>query len=97
VVIGGTTTLGSFQPIELPDGRIVTIGTDSEVQYVLVSADHGATWKPASAALPFQDPRGVAYSSQRKAFYLWRFSCGNGSVPVPSNAVMRFDFDYKKN
>jgi photosystem II stability/assembly factor-like uncharacterized protein len=93
----GSVEVGSFHPIELPDRRIATIGPQHGTQYVLVSADHGATWSRATAALPFTDAVGVVYSSQRKAFFVWHFTCGNGNVPVPPDAVMRFDFDYARH
>jgi hypothetical protein len=89
-------TIGSFQPIELPDGRIATIGPEYGTQYVLLSGDHGVTWKPATSALPFPDEVGVLYSSQRRAFYVWHLTCGPAAVPVPADAIMRFDFDYQK-
>jgi photosystem II stability/assembly factor-like uncharacterized protein len=80
------------RPIEMPDGRVATLGS----HYVVITADQGLTWKPASAKLPYDDAVGLAYSSQRKAFFIWHFSCGQGDVPVPADAVMRFDFDYQK-
>jgi hypothetical protein len=89
----GSGVIASVRPIELPDGRVATLGAGS----VVVSSDHGVTWKPASSALPYHDSIGVVYSAQRKAFYVWRFTCGNGAVPVPPDAIMRFDFDYQKN
>jgi photosystem II stability/assembly factor-like uncharacterized protein len=89
--------LGSFRPIELPDGRIVTIGPEYGTQYVLASADHGATWNPVSAALPYADATAVAYSSQRKMFYIWHFSCVTQTDPVPTDAIMSFPFDYQKS
>jgi hypothetical protein len=92
----GSGAIGSFRPIELPDGRIATIGPPAGAQYVVVSADHGATWSPVTVALPFPDEVGIAYSSQQKAFYTWHFTCGSGNVPVPSDAIMRIAFDYQK-
>jgi hypothetical protein len=99
VVAGGPDTVGSFHPIELPDGRIATIGPEYGPQYVLLSKDQGATWTPATGALPYSDEVGVVYSSQQKAFYIWHFTCGTGTgnVPVPSDAIMSFPFDYQKN
>lgn len=99
-VVASPNVLGSYTPIELPDGRIATIGPSSGTQYVLVSADHGVTWSPASAALPSSySPVGVAYSSQRKAFFVWHFTCATtqGNDPVPSDAVISFAFDYQTN
>jgi photosystem II stability/assembly factor-like uncharacterized protein len=95
-VVGPNTVL-SMHPIELPDGRIATIGPQYGPQYVLLTADHGATWTPVTPALPYGDAVGVTYSSQRQAFYIWHFTCGTGNVPVPSDAIMSFNFDYRKN
>jgi photosystem II stability/assembly factor-like uncharacterized protein len=89
----GANVIESVHPVELPDGRLATLGT----QYVLVSADHGKTWLQASVSLPY-NPVGLTYSSQQKAFYIWHFTCGfNGPVPVPPDAIMSFHFDYTKN
>src|SRR5262249_3681695 len=87
-VIGPGVILSS-QPVELPGGRLATLGP----QAVMVSADKGAHWNPATAALPFGHAVGVAYSPQQKAFFVWHFTCGTGQVPVPSDAIMRFDFE----
>jgi hypothetical protein len=86
------------RPVELPDKkRIATIGPVSGMQTVIVSSDQGKTWVPASPVLPYPDARGVLYSTQQKAFFIWHFTCGAGSVPVPPDAIMRFDWDYTKN
>jgi hypothetical protein len=81
--------------VELPDGRLAAIGPEYGTQYVEVSADHGATWNPETAALPYSDAVGVVYSAARKAFYVWHFTCGNGLDPVPPDAIMSFGFDYQ--
>jgi photosystem II stability/assembly factor-like uncharacterized protein len=94
-VVVESGAVGSFHPIELPDGRIATIGPEVGTEYVQASADHGATWNPVTPALPFTDAVGLVYSSQRQAFYVWQFTCGPGNVPVPSNAVVRFDYATK--
>jgi hypothetical protein len=88
----GSGVIASVRPIELPDRRLATLGSRS----VVVSSDHGATWSSASSTLPYSDAFGVVYSVQRKAFYVWHFTCGDGAVPVPPDAIMRFDFDYQK-
>ena len=86
----GKGVVGQYTPRDLPDGRIVTMSKD----YVIISADNGVTWKAASSELPF-GPVGLAYSSQQKAFFVWHQTCGfNGNVPVPPDAIMRYDFDY---
>jgi photosystem II stability/assembly factor-like uncharacterized protein len=93
----GPGVITTDQPIELPDGRLAIMGAT----YVLISADRGETWTPATAALPTtaeENVNGVVYSAQRKAFYIWHNNCTSFSVPVdvPKDAVMRFDFDYQK-
>jgi hypothetical protein len=93
----GSGVLSTVSPIELPDGRLATIGPSFGKQYVYVSADHGATWNPKTAELPYSDAVGVVYSAGRKAFYIWHLTCGNGNVPVPADAIMSFAFDYQKN
>ena len=58
----------------------------------------GSTWTTVTAALPYQDAVGLVYSAQQKAFFIWHQTCGfGGPVPVPADAIMRFDFDYTKN
>jgi hypothetical protein len=91
----GAGILTSAHPIELPDGRIASLGPRYGTQYVMVSADRGAHWAQATTALPYEDARGVLYSTQRKALYIWHSSCGTGggSVPVPPDAIFRYDFD----
>jgi hypothetical protein len=91
----GAVTSLTIAPIELPDGRIATFGPEYGTQYVLVSADQGMTWKAGSAALPYADARGLVYSKQQKAFFVWHFTCDGGPNDVPADAVMRFDFDYQ--
>lgn len=89
----GAGVVRSMVPLELPDGRIATLSKDA----VVASADHGTTWQPVSSQLPYGDASGVAYSVPQKAFFVWHFTCGfNGPVPVPADAIMRFDFDYTK-
>lgn len=89
----GNGVITGVHPVELPDGRIATVGP----KYVMVSSDHGTTWSPASTALPYTDAVGIVYSSQQKAFFIWHFSCGNPPLMVPADAIMRFNFDYTKN
>lgn len=88
--IAANGQLKTTAPLELPDGRIATIGSQS----IMVSSDGATTWQSASAALPYGDATGLTYSTQQKAFFIWHFSCNNN---VPTDAIMRFDFDYTKN
>ena len=78
----------SVEPIELPDGRIVTVGGTT----LMASADHGTTWQPLADPLPFT-PSGVTYSAFRNAFYVWQWDCKDVVLP---NAIMRFGYDYRK-
>jgi hypothetical protein len=74
--------------VELPDGRVATLGT---VQ-VLISGDHGATWESIGPALPYT-PAGMTYSPSQKAFYIWQFDCDppSGAIPVQPRSIMRLD------
>ncbi len=83
----GVGTVSSVQPVELPDGSIATIGANR----VLRSTDLGKTWKAASVELAYA-ANGLVYSDERKAFYVWHWSCTMG--PVPGNSIQRYDFDY---
>jgi len=78
----------SIEPIELPDGRIVTVGSAT----LMASADHGTSWQPLADPLPFT-ANGVAYSPFRNAFYIWQWDCKDVVLP---NAIMRFGYDYRK-
>jgi hypothetical protein len=78
---------------ELPDGRIVIIGTD----HLLISDNQGATWQPIGDAMPYpgggyDGARGVTYSVPSKTFFIWRWDCG---TTVPSNAIMSAGFDWE--
>jgi hypothetical protein len=74
-------TLLNVHPIELPDGRIVSLS----YQHVMISSDHGVTWQAYGPQLPFT-PVGIAYADSDKAFYIWQFDCGNAVLP---NAIMK--------
>ncbi len=56
-------------PAELPDGRILSATSKN----IVVSADAGATWKPAGAALPRESD--FTYSAATKTFYIWNGGC----------------------
>ena len=79
--VAGSGTLMNVHPIELPDGRIASLGN----QHVVISSDHGRSWQPIGPQLPFT-PVGLAYSDFDKAFYIWQFDCGNKVLP---NAIMK--------
>jgi hypothetical protein len=74
-------TLMNVHPIELPDGRIVSLSS----QHIMISSDHGLNWQPFGPQLPFA-PVGVSYSDFDKSFYIWQFDCGNKVLP---NAIMK--------
>ena len=74
-------TLMNVQPIELPDGRIVSLSS----RHIMISSDHGVSWQPFGPQLPFT-PVGITYSDFDKSFYIWQFDCGNKVLP---NAIMK--------
>ena len=77
----------SVTPVELPDGRIATLGPES----IMVSADHGMSWAPVGAGLPYPDAVGLVYLSG--SFYVWHQSCGfGGPVAVPTDAIEKYPF-----
>jgi hypothetical protein len=83
------TNRGGAGLLELPDGRLVSLGGGT----LVLSSDQGATWRGLGPQLPYS-PSGVVYSRFRKAFYIWHFSCGN-NPPVPADAIMMVSFDYE--
>jgi hypothetical protein len=90
-MVVGPGVLSTGSPVELPDGRLASVGP----QAVMVSADCGTTWHAATTKLPYA-PTGLAYSPYRKAFYVWHFDCtgqNNPGDPVPADAIMRYAFD----
>ena len=87
--LGAGVVIG-VSPWELPDGRIAELGGAS----ILVSADEGVTWLPASAAYPYQ-VGGFFYSAQQGAFFVYHLTCNVGTDAVPADGVMRYDFDYE--
>lgn len=76
-----------MRPLELPDGKIATVNKG----YVLVSADGGVTWHPASPLLPYT-PSTLTYSTHQRAFYISHIST---DPTVPEDAISRFDYDYE--
>jgi photosystem II stability/assembly factor-like uncharacterized protein len=81
-----------FSLLELPNGNLAAVAAD---QNIVVSSNRGVTWTVATSPLPInpmENNHGIAYSAQRKAFYVWR---NNGVDAVPVDAVLRYDFDYQ--
>ena len=76
-------------PVELPDGRILTLRGD----HVVVSADQGVTWDQVGDPLPFK-ASGVTYSVQGKKLYVWHWDCGDIVLP---DAIASAGFDYTQN
>jgi len=75
-------------PIELPDGRIVSLVNNT----LAASKDGGKAWDAIGSMLPFE-PNSIAYSPFRRAFFATRFDCNNN---VPADAIARFGFDFKQ-
>ena len=89
----GQGVLVTGGPVALPDGRIAALGS----QTIMISSDCGASWSDATTSLPYS-PTGVVYSPYEKAFFVWHFDCtgqNNPGDPVPKDAIMRYDFDYR--
>jgi hypothetical protein len=74
----------STHPIELPGGKIATIGSSN----IRISGDQGATWKSAASPLPISNPIGIAYNSVRGCFFVFYWDC---NAVVPNNAIWRYD------
>jgi hypothetical protein len=92
----GGGALAPFAPVELPDGSVAAIGPTNGTQYVIVSTNHGMTWTPKTAALPYT-ATGFTYSPVRKAFYVYHDTCDSGANPVASDAIESFAYDTAKN
>jgi hypothetical protein len=92
----GFSTPGT--PVELPDGRIAILGKDDAVQ---VTSDQGTTWTPITSKLPRYEGGdswlGVVYSKDRNAFFAWRFTCAQGTIPVNETSIMRYDLGPEAN
>jgi hypothetical protein len=76
--------------VELPDGRIASLSKDT----LVISSDHGATWKVASPPLP-SVANGVSqmtYSVHQKAFFGVHFAC---QPTVGDDSLLRYDFDFE--
>ncbi|MEO8904997.1 MAG: hypothetical protein ABI488_21355 [Polyangiaceae bacterium] len=71
--------------IALPGGGLAS----ETATNLIVSRDQGATWTVVSAALPFQ-PKGFAYSTTLKAFFIWSDSAG---PKIPAYSIARYDWN----
>jgi photosystem II stability/assembly factor-like uncharacterized protein len=78
--------IASAYPVELPDGRVVTIGNG----HLVISKDQGKTWAQILPNPPFK-PNGVTYSARTKTFFIWHNDCGNVVLP---DAIASAGFDY---
>jgi hypothetical protein len=89
--VGSLRGGGQSSLIELPDGRLATLGPDR----VIVTSDRGATWREVGPELPYA-PWGLAYAPEASAFFIWVFTCSfdDGGNPVLENSIMRLDVDW---
>jgi hypothetical protein len=89
----GPGFLQSFTPVELPDGRLAAVS----LHHIVVSNDDGGSWHFVTPMFPYA-PNGFVYSAAEKAFFIWHSTCAglaaDGSLPVPRDAIERFDYDY---
>lgn len=69
----------------LPDGRLIS----RTEKFAVVSADQGVTWTVVTTEFPF-NISGMVYSTQQKAFFVWRNSTDAG---IPEDSIMRYDWD----
>ncbi len=84
---------GGASIIELPDARLLTLGTQS----LLISANKGASWQSFGTIFPQFTALGVVYSTFRKMLYVWHDDCTFGADdPVLPNAIVALPFDYEK-
>lgn len=91
-VVGEKQSVSNVTPIELPDGRLVSLSGKDGQQFAIASADGGATWKHISVALPFS-ALGIVYHAGRKQLYVWHQLCGtDGSL----YGIASYAFDHTK-
>lgn len=78
---GGT----SATLVELGEDRLATVGRNG----VAITSDLGDTWSFVGEPLEFE-PRGLAYSPVRSAFYAWTFTCNvdDDGNPVLAESIM---------
>ena len=76
------TSIGStisYQPVQIPDGRLVTIQNGR----LAISADRGANWTAFGPNLPY-NPNAFNYSAGTNAYYISHFDC---SGKVSNDAI----------
>src|SRR6185436_6530110 len=88
--LGNNPQMGT-RVVELPDHRLISVW-DRRIQ---ISTDRGATWRNFGPTLAWEG-KAIVYSTYRKAIYVSHFGCGNGSVPIEADQIVRLDFDYTK-
>jgi hypothetical protein len=76
---------GSVPPIELADGRVVAFSQNGLVG----GTPDDESWTLLTSAAP-QTPYTITYSGRDQAFFA---AYGNCEDVVPSDAIMRFDFE----
>jgi photosystem II stability/assembly factor-like uncharacterized protein len=83
----------STSPLELPDGRVVTLGKT----HLLASSDTGQTWNPIGDPLPFPGANcgtyGLTYCVSTKTFFINHNDC---SGHVETSSIWSAGFDYTK-
>jgi photosystem II stability/assembly factor-like uncharacterized protein len=85
---GPESGLIAAPPVELPDGRIVTLGAD----HLLISSDHAKSWQYLAQPLPFEPNGVVTYSAQTKTLFVSHWDCGK---VVLADAIASAPFDYQ--
>ncbi|HKY38908.1 MAG TPA: sialidase family protein [Polyangiaceae bacterium] len=87
----GAARITNSPIVELPNGLLGALNE----RRLVVSEDRGETWVTISPDLEFRLD-GFTYSAEQRAFFAWHATCGfDGPVPVPSDAVVKFAFDYE--
>ncbi|MEI9937154.1 MAG: hypothetical protein WDO69_08000 [Pseudomonadota bacterium] len=80
-------------PLELPDGRIITLGHD----HAVVSADKGMTWQQVGDTLPFTNENcqtyGFTYSAALKTLFINHNNCSGNLI---ADSIWSSGFDYSK-
>jgi photosystem II stability/assembly factor-like uncharacterized protein len=84
----GTASPNAANIVELPNGRLATVGN----QVILTSADKGATWQRLGVPTPFP-PEGLVYSASNNVLYIWYSDCDHEQPvdPIKADNIMRLD------